>query len=1020
MTAWFYLVNSVACSLAQSVNPYVMEHYTDENGLPQNSINAIAEDSKGFLWFGTESGLVRFDGQSFFAFDKAALGTQGNRIRYFLPATGTPGPEKPLFYSCDGVNTYVGVFPDSYPRKVDHYPDQQIRNALTNAAKEAKIHQILSLPRHFAFYIDTLKSPDMGILAVGNNEYYFRRNGNVAYYRGANRVYSVNVPENQGIFYRNGELFAARQDGSLIRIERGGSQMVALRGDILKDADFEQKKSKITYFWNNVSFQLFAHLSGNLYRINTIHKNTADTELLLTGMDLEKHGVLCIYEDDNQNIYLGCRTEGLYYFRRKQFQVAVAPEDSIGSVFYSIAPAGDNAIITRQGYRINLSPDSPPIRQDKSKLGHFWLWSSLAKDKQGNLWMAETSSPVDRQLSKYTADGKKLLARWDVPGAVAGTYCDPSGTIWFETDVGVLYYLSSKESAGTTPRRFVTTKLGGINSFYRSGSNQLWLGTSIGLYAVDIRSKAITTFKDLIGKNVRNIYGAGNELWICTYGDGLYLYKGNRLTHFPLDKEKYLSSVHCIVADRQQRFWLSTNNGLFVVSKADLLRYAAGEAPSPYYYYFDKASGFNTNEFNGGCQPCGIRLQSGNIVFPSINGVVYFNPDSLTMEYPDKEILISEILVDGKPVKVGGSITVERNFGQMQLLISTPFFQNKKNIRLSYKVSNGEGSGPWIPVTDQGRIYLSGLNPGDNVLNIKKIDGFGKDNASFTSVKILVPPYWYETSWFAAVLILLTLIVIYFFFKARVKYQAKMSYNQNLLNNARLYGDIITSINHDVQTPMLYVIYSLEQINEYLASPGQSDARYSKVGAEALSSLRRINALTNNLLHYLKVNLYQNKHSIATTSVELRPLISDIVEMFSAKIARDHINVSNLVSEDEEVILNPQVFSVILHNLIDNAVKVSKEGTITISTTMHQGKRQLLIEDSGRGMPAAVSDFLMADAEIFKPADRDHVDSRMSHTGGLGLIIVKDLCQLSGINLDVVSRPGNGTRIYLAALQNGN
>src|SRR5690606_40213251 len=98
----------------------------------------------------------------------------------------------------------------------------------------------------------------------------------------------------------------------------------------------------------------------------------------------------------------------------------------------------------------------------------------------------------------------------------------------------------------------------------------------------------------------------------------------NKVTSFPLDKNKYLATSHCIVEDQRGYFWITTNKGLFQVKKEKLYAYADGKTENVYYQYYDKSYGLLSSEFNGGCYPCGIKLHN-KIDFPSYSELVSFN-----------------------------------------------------------------------------------------------------------------------------------------------------------------------------------------------------------------------------------------------------------------------------------------------------------------------------------------------------------------------------------------------------------
>jgi ligand-binding sensor domain-containing protein/signal transduction histidine kinase len=995
--------------LAQNPLDYVVMHYTDGNGLPQNSVRAMAKDSGGFLWLATEAGLVRFDGQSFFTYDNSRLKIAGNRMHYFLPGIDKTGTGKPAFYVFESSPGYLGVYPDSYARIVKKYPLDDVRSALGNSSKTANVSYLVSSPNIFeSADMDTLKSPILGILPVDSKSYYVRRNGSIEYHIDGRLQFRTYFPWNRELLILAGKLFAPKE-GDLFRIDRAGGKKIRLTGDILNDSS--HGKAKPDYFWNNVSGQAFIHLTGNMYEVKQGPGDQLVTALLLSGVDMKKRGVLSVLVDEFGSIFMGCRTEGLYVYRRKRLNVITVPDDSLGSVFYAINRAGNNKLITHQGYLLDLTARKRIGGRADARPVPRWQWHSLALDKDGNLWVAERTSAVDSRLAKYDADGKRLLGHWDVPGAVVSSYCDAFGMTWFLSDLGKLYYVKSADNGLSAPVAFTDVPTGRIDSYYRSGSGQLWIGCPLGLYLLDLRTRKLVAIRPLEGKRVRSIYGEAGKLWIGTYGNGMYLYDSGKVTHFPLDENRYLAYAHCLVPDSSGRFWVPTNKGLFQVSKTDLLNYAAGKVGSVFYHYFDKASGLNTNEFNGGCQPCGVHLPSGNIAFPSLNGIVYFKPAKLAPEYPDKGILIKEIIVDGQIIPSAPRITVRRDFNQVQISVSTPYYGNKQNIHLEYNLSEKPENQSWIPISNGQSIYISGLLAGVHKLGIRKINGFGSANVTYKQIEIVVTPYWHETKWFYALIVLLLGMSIYFFFRVGKEYVRKQSYNENLLKNARLYGNIITSINHDIQTPMHYVIYVLENISTHLETEHPPGAPLSRMGAEALSSLRGINTRANNLLQYLKVNLYQNTPFIAVAPVPLRPLILEIIEMFSGKIARDSIQIVNQVGDELEYELNQQLFSVILHNIVDNAVKVSKNGRITFTIQVGRDSHWLQISDTGSGMPPEIAAWLTDTSETIGRAQKNTL--RPDKAEGLGLVLVKDLCSLLRIGLAIEHVKSGGTLLSL-------
>ncbi len=110
--------------------------------------------------------------------------------------------------------------------------------------------------------------------------------------------------------------------------------------------------------------------------------------------------------------------------------------------------------------------------------------------------------------------------------------------------------------------------------------------------------------------------------FIGTYGQGYLIFDGKKWTQMPIDKKGYLKFAHAALCDSNGHVWISTNNGLFRTRLQDMKDYTLGKTKDIFYYYYDKSSGFLTNEFNGGCQSPAIQLKNGLFSFSSMDGLV--------------------------------------------------------------------------------------------------------------------------------------------------------------------------------------------------------------------------------------------------------------------------------------------------------------------------------------------------------------------------------------------------------------
>src|SRR5690606_4887016 len=155
----------------------------------------------------------------------------------------------------------------------------------------------------------------------------------------------------------------------------------------------------------------------------------------------------------------------------------------------------------------------------------------------------------------------------------------------------------------------------------------------------------------------------------------------------------------CIVEDRNGFFWISSNKGLFQVKEKSLLDYAAKKVTAIYYHYYNKDAGFLTNEFNGGCQPCATRLGS-TVFFPSMSGVVTFNPEETSPNLPRYAIFIDEALIDNQKVSLGDTLYLNRKFDRITLFINSPYYGNNNNLNFEAKLE-GDDYNEWTKVSDE-------------------------------------------------------------------------------------------------------------------------------------------------------------------------------------------------------------------------------------------------------------------------------------------------------------------------------
>ncbi|WP_254411158.1 sensor histidine kinase [Dyadobacter diqingensis] len=1014
---------------------YTITHYTAENGLPQNSIKDITGDSEGFIWFGTEEGLVRFDGNKFFVFNKGSLGTSGNRVSYLRGVRKRARFFDKIEQGVERSEVNYAYFDRDCVRIKNGFATWDTLYYETRKKKlltlDGDVVESVGLPTYYS----TVFIPSGYLLntADKNSDFYFWKNRRVSFYRDWKKEYEISFPAvSPWNFFIVGKwLYNFNDDKSFTAIFDKEIIKFPLIGDIIKHRDFASFKQDIKIFWNNVSDQTFLYLGKNLYVLDQKADGSLVTKLLVEDFDLIGKGIEKIHYDSvNQHVYLGTFTEGLFILKKHRFSSVTVKGSHMDNVFYSQIPYRRNAVLTSRGQifgRDSVSGKTfntviPAI----AKANPFDRWG-LIKDRNNTIWTKQ-----DPILYHLDQKNERITGQWRLPDIINFIHSDQAGMIWIGVANKGLFQIGENDVTAA-PRFVIKGPLLNFSSIRSLSPTRLLIGTYKGMYTLDIVSKKVQLIKGTEGLHIKSIHVFGNQAaWITAVDKGIMLLTENGdVITYPLDKDRYLASPHCVVNDGHGFLWIPTNRGLFQMAIKDLLKYAdlkdkrtGGNGPGKLFYmYHAKDEGFNTNEFNGGCEPCAVKLDNGYFSLPSLNGLVWFKPQDINNNGPDGKIIIDKVEMNQKSLSFSGdTIRFPLNPEQVRLSFSTPYFGNDYNLNLSYAlVEKGKESleNKWIPINSkESDIRFSSLNSGNYTLMIRKLNGFGLDNYTIKKVCFIVPLFWYETWWAKLLLGLVLLAAVYFYNKFKVR-QIKRekailekvvekrteSLNKALVDledskndmsrQVHLLSRLLTSMTHDVQSPLNFITLTSGGIPKLINQGKFNDV--SVLGSLISDSSKRMSGMLGDLLDYIKIQVYGNRMKFE--EIELKTLIDNKLGILKNVIIHNGSAFSNQVPGGLLVFSDYQMLSIMIHNLIDNAAKFTHDGDICIQTEIHQnGNVELIISNTGTGVPDDLFEIINnkeSDENISGSSEKIHRKT------GMGLLIVKEVGALIGITLKV-------------------
>lgn len=204
---------------------------------------------------------------------------------------------------------------------------------------------------------------------------------------------------------------------------------------------------------------------------------------------------------------------------------------------------------------------------------------------------------------------------------------------------------------------------------------------------------------------------------------------------------------------------------------------------------------------------------------------------------------------------------------------------------------------------------------------------------------------------------------------------------------------IIAAIVHGIKSPLKYLSLTSRQ----LQSRNELNGNLREIVNSMHTSSHHLYAFTDNLLAYVKMYLRENKPVIA--QFNLNELIDEKIAIFKDIATAKGCIVNNHVHPRMKMYTDRQLLSIIIHNLIDNAVKYTAEGAITFSAFITEQGIHLAIQDTGIGMDEMVIEQLHSKSMNYEP--------------GLGLAIARHLLEMINGRLEIRSRAGEGTSVII-------
>jgi signal transduction histidine kinase/ligand-binding sensor domain-containing protein len=972
----------------EAVPHFLRTHWTTEDGLPQNSVVAIAQTPDGYLWLGTFGGLARFDGVKFTIFNTGNTpALQGNRITALHVGRdgalwiGTETGEIARLRD-GGFSFFARIAPDAGSDKniINIYEDRA-GAVWVGAGKEGLTRFVAGDPARAEFYDERHglpPSPVIGVCEDRDGRLWVSTRTRLALFR----------EEQVGVEKFTTQLEETARD-HLLRIcphPDGGLWLLT------QTALNRFQDGRLTPYLNfprerNVFAPVAETAAGGLlfsYAPDRIFQSGRSGQVTVIESELKQSkfpDAYSLLEDREGNIWLGTIGEGLLRLRRRRVTMLNSArgllDDNVSPILQDAGGAiwiGTQRGLYRSSAGVVTTHLTPAPSQDSraSQVDVPWRVDALYEDRAGALWIGRA-----KKLAQYR-DGRFTEYRLPELGVISAIMEDRQQRLWLGAWKGLVLFQDGQ-------RRVYSQSDGLINNdvrfIFEDRAGALWLGTPTGLSRfVDGVFTNFTTAQGLSNNYVRAIHeDQDGALWLGTYGGGLNRLRDGRISHITTKQGLFDDFVSRILVGDDDTFWLLGNRGIFQVSRRALDEVADGRRPTVTCVVYDKADGMDPSEGNGGFQPAGWRARDGRLWFPTIRGVAIVDP-SLASPLPPP-VVIERVLLDGAELDARQPIEIPPGKGNLEIHYTGLSLGKAEHVQFNYQLSGLNEQ--WVDVGRRRTAYFPQLQPGRYTFSVKALSPDGVWSARAASLAFVVrPPFW-RTAWFLSLVVTCLVGLALLGYRQRVaqlrrRVAQQESFAQQLIASKESERKRIAAELHDGLGQSLVIIKRRALL--CLDAPDDHE--------RALEQAQEIAEASTHALDEVKEIIFdlrpQQLDRLGLTGA-ITDLLAKAAAVHKLELVKELDDIDGLFAKEDE-----NSFYRIVQESLNNVVRHAAATRVAVTLSRQPDGVKLVIRDNGRGFVAS------------------------TEQSSFGLRAIRERARLLGGQAIIESTAGQGTTVWLS------
>ncbi len=1005
----FILLLFSFCVSAQKAPEYIIKSYNTENGLPSNGIKGLQWDERtNFLWIATEAGIVRFNGSESRIFTNLNTPFITTERTVFIIRNNHG-----KIYASDLNGTIIEVDEN----KITPWQYQKNYTPTTKSIYLLNVADSFYINRSRKKTNEGFGLPFSKVVPESDTATFIQSNGRLFYFSiSMADPQLLDVGENtvRSFFKLNNHFFL--QDSKNDLFEFSFKNKIANKRQVaIEESGNSLSKLNGFLYWENGMKHALLFSGQSAWHISFNGTKIIST-LICDNLPTDSYIQCAQYSEELKILFVGTDSKGMLIFypkkvssKKRQFT-----DNKKRNAYYSQIELSNGNVLTNEGDVLGdaTSTASLPI---KEKFNY-----SIYRSPDSILWYVQQNKELGHGVLKsydYKNGSTKEYKKITLYDQAAFTYVDNQLYVVFDKGIA-----KTEGDSLQFVYPFVNNEVG--NLVYRVlviKPGVLAIATCKGTYFFDLASKKLTSIYKNENFCVRSLWYYNDYLFFGTYGGGFFCYKNGVLKKMPLDKNKYLLYAHCFIPDKKGFCWISTNRGLFKANIAELTQAFDKNYNSVYYYYYGKNDGMEMTELNGGCTPCAIELQNKNISFPTMDGLLWVNPQTVNDVLPTGNIYIDEFLANNilynpdslqyKPLPA--------NTNEIKVVTGFATWSNKENIYLEYQL-NDTVNWKSVNIETDAAIRLYNLSSGNYVLRIRKVNGFGSNNYTYKTIEFSIKTPWYKT-WYFYLLCLGAVfgtLALYLKWRTRQfitrekklekqvaeKTKELKQKNEVLEKNNSIKTRLISIISHDIVTPLKFLTVAGKNLLD--KKEQMSEELQKETIKEITNTSQELQLLSTNILNWIK---YQNENRLLVKeNFNLHEMVSQVLGLLQSLARQKNLTVVNNVPPSTELYQYYEHLKILIYNLLTNAIHFTEKGSITVSAVHNLTGTTVSVKDEGVGMSDEQIQRLMADEVVISSAN---IDNKKGH--GLGYLIIKDLLKTMDATINIESKKNMGTVVEI-------